>query len=167
MGKLLPQRFTSATGLARGSATHIARRVLANDVASEPTRIRKTRVLLVDRTVGEVFMHHGVRFMFWDGWISLHVLPVTDVCPSVTNKLCSPAIFFSISSCPQSRWLMVLLSFSFVACHIPRFAHAWYCPRSIARKTLHSRPSIPLWIASGYVDEAFMHGHSRLVATRT
>ena len=56
MGKLLPQRFTSATGLARGSATLIARKVLANDEASEPTQIRKTRVLLVDRTVGEVFM---------------------------------------------------------------------------------------------------------------
>ena len=42
MGKLLPQRFTTATGLARGSATLIARQVLANDEASEPTRIRKT-----------------------------------------------------------------------------------------------------------------------------
>ena len=56
MGKLLPQRFTTATGLARGSATLIARQVLANDEASEPTRIRKMRVLLVDRTVDEVSM---------------------------------------------------------------------------------------------------------------
>ena len=47
MGKLLPQRFTTDTGLARGPATLIARQVLANDEASEPTRIRKTRVLLV------------------------------------------------------------------------------------------------------------------------
>ena len=52
MGKLLPQRFTDATGLARGSATLIARQVLANDEASEPTRIRETRVLLVDWIVG-------------------------------------------------------------------------------------------------------------------
>ena len=62
MGKLLPQRFTTATGLARGSATLIAQ-VLANDEASEPTRIRKTRVLCVSgpdrrRSV------HGERFMF-------------------------------------------------------------------------------------------------------
>ena len=56
MGKLLPQRFTTATGLARGSATRIARQVLTNDEVSEPTRIRKTRVLLVDRTVDEVKM---------------------------------------------------------------------------------------------------------------
>ena len=56
MGKLLPQRFTTATGLARGSATLIARQGLANDEASEPTRIRKTRVLLVDPTVSEVSM---------------------------------------------------------------------------------------------------------------
>ena len=56
MGKLLPQRFTIATGLARGSATLIAGQVLANDEASEPTRIRKTRVLLVDWTVDEVSM---------------------------------------------------------------------------------------------------------------
>ena len=54
MEKLLPQRFTSATGLAPGCAPLIARQVLANDEASEPTRIRKTRVLLVDRTVNEV-----------------------------------------------------------------------------------------------------------------
>ena len=52
MGKLLPQCFSTATGLARGSATLI--QVLANDEASEPTRTRKTRVLLVDRTAGEV-----------------------------------------------------------------------------------------------------------------
>ena len=63
MGKILPQRFTTATGLARGSATLIARQVLANDEASEPTRIRKTRVLLASgpdrrRSV------HGERFMF-------------------------------------------------------------------------------------------------------
>ena len=51
MGKLLPQRFTTATGLTRGSATLIAGQVLANDEASEPTRIRKTRVLLVGWTV--------------------------------------------------------------------------------------------------------------------
>ena len=56
MGKLLLQRFTTATGLARGSATLIARQLLANDVASQPTRIWKTRVLLVDRTVDEVSM---------------------------------------------------------------------------------------------------------------
>ena len=56
MGKLLPLRFTTATGLARGSATLIARQVLANLEASEPTRIRKTRVLLVDRAVDEVSM---------------------------------------------------------------------------------------------------------------
>ena len=56
MGKFLPQRFTNATGLAHGSATLIACQVLANDEASEPTRIRKTRVLLVDRTVDEVSM---------------------------------------------------------------------------------------------------------------
>ena len=56
MGKLLPQRFTTATGLARGSSTLIARQVLANDKDSEPTRIRKTRALLVDRTVDEVSM---------------------------------------------------------------------------------------------------------------
>ena len=54
MGKLFPQHFTAATGLARGSATVIARQVLANDEASEPTRIRKMRVLFVDRTVNEV-----------------------------------------------------------------------------------------------------------------
>ena len=30
--------------------------MLANDEASEPTRIGKTRVLVVDRTVGEVSM---------------------------------------------------------------------------------------------------------------
>ena len=62
MGKLLPQRFTTATGLAHGSATLIARQVLANDEASEPTRIRKTRVLLVDRTVGEVFMVYRIMY---------------------------------------------------------------------------------------------------------
>ena len=56
MGKLLPQRFTTATGLARGFATLIAGQLLANDEASEPTLIRKTRVLLVDRTVDEVSM---------------------------------------------------------------------------------------------------------------
>ena len=56
MGKLLPQRFTTDTGLARGPATLIARQVLANDEASEPTRVRRTRVLLVDRTVDEVSM---------------------------------------------------------------------------------------------------------------
>ena len=58
------------------------------------------------------------------------------------------------------------LSFSFVACHNPRFA---------LRDTVHDLspgrrciPGLPLWIASGYdVDEAFMHGHSRPVATRT
>ena len=46
---------------------------------------------------------------------------------------------------------------------------AWYCPRSIARKTLHSRPSfVDCEFASGYdVDEAFMHGHSWPVATRS
>ena len=61
---------------------------------------------------------------------------------------------------------MVLRSFSFVACHNPRFA---------LRDTVHDLspgrrciPGLPLWIASGYdVDEAFMHGHSRPVATRT
>ena len=51
-GKTFAATFTTATGLARGSAT--LTQVLANDEASEPTRIRKTRVLLVDRTVGEV-----------------------------------------------------------------------------------------------------------------
>ena len=59
---------------------------------------------------------------------------------------------------------MALLSFSFVACHNPRFA---------LRDTVHDLspgrrciPGLPLWIASGYdVDEAFMHGHSRPVAT--
>ena len=61
-GKLLPQRFTTATGLARGSATLIARQVLANDEASEPTRIRKTRVLSVDRTVDEVSMVSASSF---------------------------------------------------------------------------------------------------------
>ena len=55
-GKTFAATFTTATGLARGSATLIARQVLANDEASEPTRIRKTRVLLVDRTVDEVSM---------------------------------------------------------------------------------------------------------------
>ena len=55
-GKVLPQRFTTATGLARGSATLIARQVLVNDECSEPTWIRKTRVLLVDRTVNKVSM---------------------------------------------------------------------------------------------------------------
>ena len=61
---------------------------------------------------------------------------------------------------------MALLSFSFVACHNPRFA---------LRDTVHDLspgrrciPGLPLWIASGYgVDEAFMHGHSRPVTTRT
>ena len=62
--------------------------------------------------------------------------------------------------------MMVLLSFSFVACHNPRFAlRDTDCPRSIARKTLHSRPSSVdcEWMS----DEAFMHGHSRPVATRS
>ena len=61
---------------------------------------------------------------------------------------------------------MVLLSFSFVACHNPRFA---------LRDTVHDLspgrhciPGLPSGIESGYdVDEAFMHGHSRPVATRT
>ena len=38
--------------------------------------------------------------MFGDGWISLHVLPVTDVCRSVTCKLCSPGIFFDFLLSP-------------------------------------------------------------------
>ena len=58
---------------------------------------------------------------------------------------------------------MVLLSFFFVACHDPRFA---------LRDTVHDLSSgrrCSLWIdESGYdVDEAFMHGHSSPVATRT
>ena len=60
---------------------------------------------------------------------------------------------------------MALLSFSFVACHNPRFA---------LRDTVHDLspgrryiPGLPLCIASGYVDEAFMHGHSRPVEIRT
>ena len=56
MGKLLPQLLPVPLDWLADSATLIARQVLANDEASEPTRIRKTRVLLVDRTVGEVFM---------------------------------------------------------------------------------------------------------------
>ena len=85
-------------------------------------------------------------------WCALHVLRRLDFIARVARDRCVPFgdkqvvfagdFFFLISSCPQRRrWLMVLLSFSFVACHNPRFAHAWYCPRSIARNTLHSRPS--------------------------
>ena len=119
MGKLLPQRFTIATGLAHGSATLIARQVLANDEANEPTRIRKTRVVLVDRTVDEVSMMSA----------SHDVLRRLDFIARVARDRCVPfgdmqvvfaRDFFSISSCPQRRrWLMVLLSFSFVTCHNP------------------------------------------------
>ena len=164
MEKLLPQRFTTATGLARGSATLISRQVLANDEAIEPTRIRKTRVLLVDRTVDEVFMVCASCFET----VGFH-------CPCCPWPMCAVRWhasfirrgFFSISSCPQRRrWLMVLLSFSFVACHNPRFAlHDTVHDLSPGRRCI---PGFPLWIASGYhVDEAFMHGHSRPVATRT
>ena len=41
--------------------------------------------------------------MFWEGWISLHVFPVTDVCRSVTCKLCSPGIFFRFPPVPNAE----------------------------------------------------------------
>ena len=91
---------------------------------------------------------------------------MTDVCRSVPCKLCSPGIFFDFLLSPTQKMIDGLLSFSFVACHNPCFA---------LRDTVHNLspgrrciPGLPLWIASGYdVDKAFMHGHSRPVATRT
>ena len=100
-GKLLPQRFTTATGLARGSATLIARQVLANDEASEPT-------------IG--LGRRGCRW--WTGpsakcsWCALHVLRRLDFIARVARDRCVPfgdkqivfaGDFFSISSCPQRR----------------------------------------------------------------
>ena len=50
------------------------------------------------------------------------MLPVTDVCRLVTCKWCSPGIFFGFLLSPTLKMIDGLLSFSFVACHNPRFA---------------------------------------------
>ena len=78
------------------SATLIARQVLANDQASEPTRMRKTRVLLVDGTVGEVFCQTVGFHCTCCPW-PMHV------CRSVTCKLCSPGIFFRFPLVPNAE----------------------------------------------------------------
>ena len=148
MGKLLPQRFTTATGLARGFATLIARQVLANDEASEPT------------------IGLGRRgCCWWTGpsakcsWCALHVLRRLDFIARVARDRCVPLTFgdkqvvfagdfFRFPPVPNAEddWcLMFLLSFSFVVCLIPA---------SHTRDTVHDLspgrrciPGLPLWIA--------------------
>ena len=126
----------TATGLARGSATLIAGQVLANDEASEPTLIRKTRVLLVDRTVDEV------------SWWALHVWRRLDFIARVGRDRCVPfgdmqvvfaGDFFRFPPVPNAeddRWFSFRSSLWPVIIPASHCAWSWWCcPRSIARKT--------------------------------
>ena len=84
MGKLLPQRFTTATGLAHGSATLIA-------LAKCSRTTKPVNRLGLGRRgccwwTGPSAKCSWCALHVLEGWISLHVLPVTDVCRSVTSK---------------------------------------------------------------------------------
>ena len=87
-GKLLPQRLKLdllppaiggrilhcffGVGCTRGLAAFLTRHVLANDTASDRVR-NLDKGVLGERKV------HAECFIFLRRWISLHVLPVTDV----------------------------------------------------------------------------------------
>ena len=137
MGKLLPQRFTTATGLA---AMDLPRSSLAKcSRTSKPVN----RLGLGRRGC-----------CWWTGpsmkcrWWALHVLRRLDFIARVARDRCVPfgdmqvvfaRDFFRFPPVPNAEddWWFCFRSPLWPVI-IPA---AWYCPRSIARKTLHSRPS--------------------------